>query len=274
MISGSGVNTSVDVAGTTASKAENGRGDECERPLCFKTARRSGMMEVSSARMGTGGGGREMIALASTDFGLVYHCLVGAFPGAAWTVGTATSAEEVAEDLGVAGRVLLSSPFRPNINFRANVLGDRVAFGLTLTVVEDVVECIERLESDLVRERAGFSSTVLFNELSTTAGELGGDVEATEIGEDISGRTSLPELYESAPPNDDDEPGMYVGSKCIHTSSSSSWDGPKASGGSVGGNSRPLPFPEPSLVKEDGEVPSIGPIDDNTSENDGGLKGW
>lgn len=187
------------------------------------------MIAVSNARMGIGGGGREIIALASTDLGLVYHCLVGALP-AAWTVDIRSLAPLSVEGvaivglLGVAGREQLPSPLRLNSSFLARRLGDRgVAFGLTLIVVEDVEEFIERLESDLVRVRIGCSSPLLLlSGVSVTSGDVGGEVKATETGEDTSAQVSTPLPYDSALLNDKDEPGMYVGSKCIQTSSSSS----------------------------------------------------
>ena len=231
-------------------------------------------MAVSNARIGIGGGGRETIALASAAFGLAYHCR-GALPGAR-TVGmrivSTRASLEVDDPLGVAGRVRRSSPFRPKSSFFARVLGERGGFGRAFTVVEDVVESMDMLERDLVRVRGACSSPTLDGP-STTSGDVGGYEETVEIGEETSATDSDLGVNELGLLKDDG-PEKCVGSKFIHTSSSVSWGEPRASGGNVGGNSLPLPFPGTPPAMEDDGVVSNDSIEENISANDGELKGW
>lgn len=178
---------------------------------------------------------------------------------------------EVDSPLGVAGRVRLSSPFRPKSNFFARVLGERAGFGRTFTVVEDVAESMDMLERDLVRVRVACSSPPLLGWSSTTSGDVGGDEEIVKTGEETSATPSGLGVYELGLLKDDG-PEKYVGSKFIHTSSSVSWGEPRASGGNVGGSSLPLPFPGIPPVTEDDA--SNDSIEENISANDGELKGW
>lgn len=242
---------SVDVIGTT-SRAENGRGEECERPLCFRIPRRAGYVVAdSSARIGIGGGGREMMAVASVAFGAVYHCR-GTLPAAmaigTWIASATSLAIAVEIPLGVSGLVLPASAFLPKNNLRAML---RV-FDFGFTVVADVLESMDKLESDLVRIGMSSLPSLLCNAASVSATEVGGDEGRAHADEGVpvgGSDTALngPGLLR------DERPENWVESKFIHTSSSPSSVESNARGGSVGGSSRPLPLPEKVLEKAEGE---------------------